>query len=70
MEPCRVDKASQRNDWKETGSMENRQKAKRILAALDSCRAPITWHCIDEEEIIGAIARELDRIEREERSAE
>ncbi len=50
--------------------MKNKQKAERILAALDSCRAPITWHCIDEEEIIGAIARELDQIEREEEATE
>ncbi len=50
--------------------MENRQKAKRILVALDNCRAPITWHCIDEEEIINTIAGELNRIDREEGAAE
>ncbi len=49
--------------------MENKQKAERILAALDNCRAPVTWHCIDEEEIVGAIARELERIDREEGTA-
>ena len=32
--------------------MENRKKAERILAALDNSKAPISWHCIDEEDLI------------------
>ena len=46
--------------------MENRKKAERILAALDNYKATLTWHCIDEEELILAIVRELNRIDKEE----
>mgnify|MGYP001038016109 FL=1 len=48
--------------------MENRKKAVRILAALDSSKAPISWHCIDEEDLILAIVRELNRIDKEEKA--
>ena len=46
--------------------MENRKKAERILAALDNSKSPISWHCIDEEDLILAIVRELNRIDKEE----
>lgn len=48
--------------------MENRKKAERILAALDSSKAPISWHCIDEEDLILSIVRELNRIDKEEKA--
>ncbi len=46
--------------------MENKKKAERILAALDNSKAPISWYCIDEEELIRTITQELNRIDREE----
>lgn len=46
--------------------MENQEKAKRILEAIDNSKVPISWHCIDEPELIQAITRELNRIDREE----
>lgn len=46
--------------------MENRKKAERILAALDNSKASISWHRIDEEDLILAIVRELNRIDKEE----
>ena len=46
--------------------LENRTKAARILAALDQSTAPISWHCMDEDELIDTIVRELIRIEKEE----
>lgn len=45
--------------------MENREKAVRILEALDNCKVPISYHCMDEEELICAITRELNKIDRE-----
>lgn len=47
--------------------MENREKAERILNALENARVPISWHCIYEPELIKAIALELNRIDKEER---
>lgn len=46
--------------------MENEKKAKRILSALENCKVPVSWYCIDEDEIIKAIAKELRKIEKEE----
>lgn len=46
--------------------MENQEKAKRILEAIDNSKVPISWHCIDEPELIQAITWELNRIDREE----
>lgn len=45
--------------------MKNEREAKQILAAIDNSKAPISWHCIDEPEIIRAIAAELNKIEKE-----
>ena len=36
--------------------MENKKKAERILAALDNSKAPISWYCIDEEELFGCFS--------------
>lgn len=44
----------------------NIEKAERILKALDASKCPISWHCIDEPELIEVIRRELCRIEKEE----
>lgn len=46
--------------------MDNRKKAKRILDAIDRSKVPVSWHCIDEEGLIAAIALELNKIDREE----
>lgn len=46
--------------------MENRKKAERILAAFDNSKASISWHCMDEEDLILAIVRGLNRIDKEE----
>lgn len=46
--------------------MKNEKNAKRILMALDNCKVPISWYCIDEPELVRAIASELNRIEKEE----
>lgn len=45
--------------------MENRQKAVRILAALENAKVPISWYSMDEEELIRAITRELNKIDHE-----
>ena len=50
--------------------MENREKAERILEALDNSKVPISWHCLDEEELISAITRELNKIDREQEGRE
>lgn len=46
------------------------EMAARILVALDKGKAPISWHCIDEPDLIETIARELRKIDREECSDE
>lgn len=45
------------------------EKAARILAALDNSKVPISWHCIDEPELIKAISQELRKIDKEEADA-
>lgn len=47
-------------------AMSNMEKAKRILTALDNGKVPISWHCIDEPDLLEIINAELNRIEREE----
>ena len=46
--------------------MKNEKKAERILSALENCKVPVSWYCIDEDEIIKAITRELNKIDKEE----
>jgi len=48
--------------------MENREKAERILAALDNSKVPVSWYCMDEEEIICVITKELNKIDHEQES--
>ena len=45
--------------------MENREKAVRILETLDNSKVPISWHCMDKEELIRTITQELNKIDRE-----
>lgn len=45
------------------------EKAERILEALDNSKAPISWHCIDETELVRAISQELRKIDKEEANA-
>lgn len=45
------------------------ERAERILKALDNSKAPISWHCIDEPELVRAISRELRKIDKEEADA-
>lgn len=46
--------------------MENKEKAERILAALDNSKVPISWHCIYEQELVEVIAQELSQIDKDE----
>lgn len=53
-------------NWELEVRSEEQRKSERILSALDNSKVPISWHCIDESELIKGIAMELNRIEKEE----
>lgn len=57
-------------NFEEVCRLKNIKKAKAILKALDESKVPITWHGIDEDEIINVIALALGKMEKKEATNE